>query len=64
LCRLIPLRRNTYAARQMSQEGFDDFFARGQHWLAAHGKFEHEGTVDITRTYMKQQKRSRFIVME
>lgn len=62
LCRVMPLRRDNYAAKQMSQKGFDDFFERGQQWLATHGKFEHEGTVDITRTYVKQQKRSRFTV--
>ena len=39
---------------------------RGQRWLATHGHVEHEGkgdgTVDITRTYVRQQVRSRFIV--
>jgi hypothetical protein len=64
LCRVIPLRRDTYFAGQMPPAEFDAFFARGQQWLATHGKFEHEGTVDITRTYVKQQTRSRFIVMK
>jgi hypothetical protein len=63
LCRVIPLRRDTYFAGQMSPENFDAFFARGQQWLATHGKFEHEGAVDITRTYVRQQARSKFIVM-
>ncbi len=62
LCRVIPLRRDTYFAKQMSPELFDEFFARGQKWLATHGNFEHEGTVDITRTYVRQQVKSRFIV--
>jgi hypothetical protein len=62
LCRIIPLRRDTYFAAQMSQAQFSDFFAQGQQWLATHGRFEHEGTVDITRTYVKQQLRSRFVV--
>src|SRR5436305_1918612 len=44
LCRVIPVRRNTYFAQQMSPGSFDEFFARGQTWLAMHGKFEHEGT--------------------
>src|SRR4051794_15484422 len=52
LCRVIPLRRDTYFAQQMSQSSFDDFFTRGQQWLATHGKFEHEaagsGVADIT----------------
>ena len=64
LCRVIPVRRDTYFAGQMMPTEFDAFFARGQQWLATHGKFEHEGTVDITRTYVKQQVRSRFVVME
>jgi hypothetical protein len=59
----MPLRRDTYFAAAMSPQAFDEFFARGQQWLATHGKFEHEGTVDITRTYVRQQARSRFIVM-
>jgi hypothetical protein len=62
LCRLIPVRRDNYAARQMTPRGFNEFFETGQQWLAAHGSIEHEGTVDITRTYVKQQKRSKFIV--
>jgi hypothetical protein len=64
LCRVIPVRRDTYFAGAMSPQSFDEFFARGQQWLATHGRFEHEGTVDITRTYVRQQARSRFIVME
>jgi hypothetical protein len=63
ICRIIPLRRDTYFAAEMSQTNFDDFFARGQKWLATHGKFEHEGQMDITRTYVRQQLRPRFVVM-
>lgn len=63
LCRVIPVRRDTYFAAQMSQESFDDFFTRGQQWLATHGRFEHEGSVDITRTYVKQHMKSRFAVI-
>jgi hypothetical protein len=63
LCRIIPLRRDTYFAQQMTTHSFDDFFARGQQWLATHGKVQHEGTVDITRTYVRQQARSQFIVL-
>jgi hypothetical protein len=72
LCRVIPVRRDTYFAGAMSPQSFDDFFARGQQWLATHGKVEHEdvrgaqpkGTVDITRTYVRQQMKSRFVVMD
>jgi len=63
LCRVIPLRRDTYFAREMPPASFDEFFAQGQRWLATHGTFQHEGTVDITRTYVKQQIRSKFVVM-
>jgi hypothetical protein len=64
LCRVMPVRRDTYFAQQMTPAAFDDFFSRGQQWLATHGKFEHEGTVDITRTYVRQQVRSKFVVLE
>jgi hypothetical protein len=68
LCRIIPLRRDAYFAKQMPQSDFNDFFERSQRWLATHGKFEHEaagpGTVDITRTYVRQQIRSKFVVMK
>ena len=68
LCRVIPVRRDTYFASEMSPETFDAFFARSQKWLATHGKFEHEqadaaGHVDITRTYVRQQVKSKFVVM-
>jgi len=64
LCRVMPVWRDTYFAGAMPPQSFDDFFARGQQWLATHGRFEHEGTVDITRTYVRQQMKSRFVVME
>jgi hypothetical protein len=64
LCRVIPVRRDTYFAKQMSAEAFDDFFARGQHWLTSHGKPHDDNTMDITRTYVKQQMKSRFVVMD
>ena len=71
ICRVMPVRRDTYFAQQMSPASFDEFFARGQQWLATHGKVEHEeiagnvsaGTMDITRTYVRQQIKSKFIVM-
>jgi hypothetical protein len=78
LCRVIPVRRDAYFARAMAPAAFDDFFSRGQKWLATHGSFEHEGAdagagsgaqagaagvANITRTYVKQQVRSKFIVL-
>ncbi len=63
ICRIIPLKREAYFAGEMSQSDFDDFFYRGQKWLATHGKFEHEGRMDITRTYVRQQIRPKFVVM-
>src|SRR6478672_1833567 len=69
LCRVMPVRRDTYFAGQMSPGEFEAFFERGQRWLATHGKFEHEsagsarpGVADITRTYVKQQVKSKFVV--
>jgi hypothetical protein len=64
LCRVMPVRRDTYFAKSMSGQEFDAFFARGQEWLATHGEVQHEGTVDITRTYVRQQAKSKFIVMK
>jgi hypothetical protein len=70
ICRVVPVRRDTYFAQEMSPVQFDDFFARGQQWLATHGRAENgaggdEGppALDITRTYVRQQVRSKFIVM-
>jgi hypothetical protein len=70
LCRVMPVRRDTYFAQEMTPATFDDFFARGQKWLATHGQVQHEeldgkpsATVDITRTYVRQQVKSRFVVM-
>jgi hypothetical protein len=72
LCRVIPLRRDTYFAQQMTPGAFDEFFARSQQWLATHGQVRpadgasqgpHEGTVDITRTYVRQQVKSKFVVL-
>lgn len=60
LCRVMPVRRDTYFAGEMSPLEFDAFFARGQKWLSTHGSIEHEGT-DITRTYVRQQVKSKFI---
>ncbi|HEY1685022.1 MAG TPA: DUF6065 family protein [Tepidisphaeraceae bacterium] len=63
LCRLIPVKRDTYFAREMNEGEFDDYFSRAQKWLATHGKSEHEGVVDITHTYSRQQGKAKFIVM-
>ena len=55
-----------------SQEQLESFFARGQKWLTTHGKRPevaedhqgpHEGTLDISRTYVRQQVKSKFVVM-
>jgi hypothetical protein len=63
LCRVMPVRRDTYFAKQMSPAEFDEFFERGQRWLVTHGQAQHEGTFDITRTYVKQQVKSKFVVI-
>ncbi len=67
ICRVIPVRRDTYFAQEMTPGDFDAFFARGQRWLATHGQVKPEepaGTVDITRTYVRQQIKSKFVVIE
>ncbi|HEY8750395.1 MAG TPA: hypothetical protein VIM11_20595 [Tepidisphaeraceae bacterium] len=63
ICRVMPVRRDTYFANEMPPAEFDAFFARGQQWLATHGQVQHEGTVDIARTYVRQQIKSKFVVM-
>ena len=71
ICRVTPLRRDAYFASPMTEAEFDAFFARGQRWLAAHGR-PHEGSdgsdgsaaLDVTRTYVKQQARSKFVVLD
>jgi hypothetical protein len=72
LARIVPVRRDAYFAGQMAPAAFDEFFERGQRWLAAHGKFEHDavgstqgqhGVADITGTYVRQQMRSQFVVL-
>jgi hypothetical protein len=64
LCRLIPLRRDRYTARAMTHRQFDDFFRRGQDWLARHGKGPPSEMMDITGAYVRQQRKSRFTVVE
>ncbi len=67
ICRLLPVERRAHFARPMSPLEFDDFFARSQRWLATHGR-PHEsskdGALDVTRTYVKQQVRPRFVVLD
>jgi hypothetical protein len=66
LCRLVPVRRDTYFAQHMTPDAFDAFFDRGQRWLTTHGR-PHDtasGTMDITRTYAKQQVKAKFLVLE
>ena len=63
LCRLMTVRRDTYFAREMSIADFESFFQRGQEWLARHGKGEPAGMMDITRTYVRQQQKSKFSVI-
>ncbi|MGN6504183.1 MAG: hypothetical protein ACTHM6_01350 [Tepidisphaeraceae bacterium] len=65
ICRVIPVRRDTYFAQQMSPEGFDELFQRSQRWLSVHGKrTDEESTIDITRTYVKQQIKSKFVTLD
>jgi hypothetical protein len=64
LCRVVTVRRDNYFAREMTLAEFETFFQRGQEWLSRHGRGGNdEGTMDITRTYVKQQRLSRFSVI-
>jgi len=63
ICRLLPVRRDTYLAREMDDGEFDSFFRRGQAWLEAHGKGEPGPMMDIRGQYARQQARSRFLVL-
>ncbi|MGA2499988.1 MAG: hypothetical protein ABSH20_19800 [Tepidisphaeraceae bacterium] len=63
IARIIPVRRDTYFASPMTLDEFGRFFERGQTWLTTHGQVQEEGLVDIQRTYVRQQMRSRFVVM-
>jgi hypothetical protein len=63
LCRLFTVRRDHYFAREASPLEFEVYFQRTQEWLLRHGRGEHEGNVDVTRTYVKQQRMSRFSVI-
>ncbi len=65
LARLLPIRRDTYFAREMTPRSFGDFIDRGQHWLSTHGKPTDDPAVrDLRKTYVRQQVRSKFVVME
>lgn len=65
ICRIIPVRRDTYFAQHMTPEGFDDLFQRSQRWLNTHGKpTTDDTTLDITRTYSRQMLKSKFVVMD
>lgn len=65
ICRVIPVRRDTYFAQPMSVGQFDELFTRSQKWLSTHGRrTDQHGVLDITRTYVKQQVRSKFVVLD
>jgi hypothetical protein len=64
LCRAMVLRRDTYFAAPMRPQEFSDFFDKSQEWLSTHGKPTPDpATRDITRTYVRQQLRSKFVVV-
>ena len=63
LCRLLTLRRDNYFAREMSLGEFEGFFQRAQDWLSRHGRGDDPTQLDITRTYVKDQRLSRFDVI-
>jgi hypothetical protein len=49
----------------MSADEFDTLFQRSQKWLSVHGKpTDDPATLDITRTYNRQQIKSRCVVTD
>jgi hypothetical protein len=62
LCRLLPVRRDEFIAREMSDDAFGAFFDRGQAWLTQHGKGPPGPMMDITGVYGRQQRRATFRV--
>jgi hypothetical protein len=64
LCRLIPVRRDLYAAGPMAGEEFDQFFTDGQDWLTKNSRGIHDGVVDIRGRYVRGQKKPKFVVAE
>jgi hypothetical protein len=62
LCRLLIVRRRSYAAVEAPEAAFDRFFAKGQRWLARHAKGPPSEMMDITGAYARQQRKARFSV--
>jgi hypothetical protein len=63
ICRLFPVRRDHYFARELSTQEFESYFRRTQDWLMRNGKGETEGMTDITGAYVKGQQLSKFSVV-
>ena len=63
LCRIVPVKRDTFFAKEMDDDQFGAFFDRGQAWLARHGKGEPGPMMDITGAYGRQQAKSQFRVV-
>lgn len=62
LCRVYTVRREHYSAREMSVGDFETYFERSQQWLREYGREGDSESLDITRTYVKQQQLSSFTV--
>ncbi|CAE7554255.1 unnamed protein product [Symbiodinium natans] len=61
LCRLTPVSRGTYAAREMRPEEFKKLYYRGQAWLDENGRPSEdpeaeEGVLDIRGAYARDQR--------
>lgn len=63
IARLMTLPRGQFFAKEMQDGQFETFFARSQRWLEENGRGEDPRMRDITGTYSKQQRRSRFDVI-
>jgi hypothetical protein len=63
ICRCFLVRRDNYFAQEMSTPEFERYFQRSQQWISQHGRGDRPDMLDITRTYVKQQRLSTFSVI-
>jgi hypothetical protein len=63
ICRLMTVPRAHFFAREMPPAAFEAFFDRGQRWMARYGKGKAGAMMDITGSYGRQQRRSKFDVI-
>lgn len=68
LCRLMPVRRGSYAAKEMRPEEMASLYRGGQRWLAQHGRASDDpsapaGALDIRGAFKREQQLAKFAVL-